>query len=111
MGRSAVSVREEVGGSALLDRRPKRCGSNPENIAAGRWVETAGDGPFLPAVGLAEEKQATAQCVESEVDLHELWFALSRHDQEQFGGHFARMLLRIVRLQTKSASSSLESTS
>jgi hypothetical protein len=38
--------------------------------------------------------QTRPQAKEGEVALDQLWFALSPQEQVQFGGHFARMLLK-----------------
>ena len=98
MGRSAVSVRDEIRGSARLDRHAERGGARSEDIAAGRCAEPAEDGSLLPGTPAAEKDSAT-QSREGEVALHELWFALPRHEQEQFGGHFSRLLLRMIQQQ------------
>jgi hypothetical protein len=104
MGRRAVSVRDEIRGSARLDRHAERGGARSEDIAAGRCAEPAEDGSLLPGTPAAEEDSATHSREgegegEGEVALHELWFALPRHEQEQFGGHFSRLLLRMIQQQ------------
>lgn len=98
MGRRAVSVRDEIRGSARLDRHAERGGARSEDIAAGRCAEPAEDGSLLPGTPAAEKDSAT-HSREGEVALHELWFALPRHEQEQFGGHFSRLLLRMIQQQ------------
>jgi hypothetical protein len=95
MGRRAVSVRDAIRGSARLDRYSERGGARSEDIAAGQCAEPAEDGSLLPETPTAEKSSAT-HSIEGEVALHELWFALPRHEQEQFGGHFSRLLLRVV---------------
>jgi len=98
MGRSAVSVRDEIRGSARLDRHAERGGARSEDIPAGRCPEPAEDGSLLPGTPAAEKGSAPQSC-EGEVALHEFWFALPRREQEQFGGHFSRLLLRVVQHQ------------
>jgi len=110
MGRSAVSVRQEGCGSTVLDRSPERRDSPAEDLTTDRRAEAAGGGGVLSAVGKADETQATSQNAEGQVDLHDLWFALPRHEQEQFGGYFSAMLMRVVQQQAGSSSHS-ESTS
>jgi hypothetical protein len=39
--------------------------------------------------------------------LHDLWSALSRQEQIQFGGRFSRMLLRAVQFQITSTTESI----
>jgi hypothetical protein len=63
------------------------------------------------ATGKAKETEAAAQVRQSEVVLHDLWFALSRQEQLQFGGQFSRMLLRAVELQVTSPTNESESNS
>ena len=102
MGRSAVSVRDEIRGSARLDRHADRGDARSEDFAAGRGAKPAEDGSLLPGTPAAEEDSATHSREgegEGEVALHELWFALPRHEQEQFGGHFSRLLLRMIQQQ------------
>ena len=98
MGRRAVSVRDEIRGSARLDRHADRGDARSEDFAAGRGAKPAEDGSLLPGTPAAEKDSAT-HSREGEVALHELWFALPRHEQEQFGGHFSRLLLRMIQQQ------------
>lgn len=95
MGRGAVSLREEIGGPAVMDRSAARRDPCLESNVAGRRIQAAGIGAVLPADPIADEPTATTRSSDREVALHDLWFALPRHEQEQFGGHFSRMLLRV----------------
>lgn len=102
MGRSAIVLREKDGHSSGVDRRPEICNSCLDGRPADRSAEIAGDGGVLSTTSLAEEKQATTQILEEDVDLRELWFALSHQQRVQFGGHFSEMLLRAVQHHTSS---------
>jgi len=109
MGRRAVSLRDEIRGSARVDRHAERGDARSEDIAAGRCAEPAENGSLLPGTPTAEKGSATQNC-EGEVALHDLWFALPRHEQQQFGGHFSRLLLRVVQQQATLSSPHSEPT-
>jgi hypothetical protein len=111
MVRSSVSVREEGCGAGFVDRHSEPCrASETTDVAAARSIEPAEDGRILPSAPVAE-KCPPSQNAGNEIALHELWFALPRQEQQQFGGHFSRMLLRIVQSQVKSALNQLEPSS
>ena len=103
MGSGAITVREEGSDTALEDRYSEESVASLEVIAASRCAKTAGDVTILPATGLADESQTTAQSNQREVALHEYWFALSRQEQVQFGGHFSRILLRAAQRPSSSS--------
>ena len=92
----AIAVGDKGGGAGLLDRRAARGDSGESEITAGRSFPFASDGQALPRVEYARSDQTTPQTEEDEIGLDQVWFALSRNQQVQFGGHFARMLLKAV---------------
>ena len=102
----ATTVRDENRDPACVDRHPEEDLSLPQDVSTDRGDQAAGDVTPVSAVelsnGKANETEAAAQVGQSEVALHDLWFALSRQEQLQLGGQFSRMLLRAVELQVTS---------
>ena len=92
----AIAVGNEGGGAGLLDRFTARGDSGEREIAAGRSFPFASDGQALSRVEYAHSGQTTSQTEEDEIGFDQLWFALSRNQQVQFGEQFARMLLKAV---------------
>ena len=97
----AIAVGNKGGGAGLLDRFTAKGHSGETEIATGRSFPFASDGQALSPVEYARSGQAGPQAEEDEagedeIGLDQLWFALSRNQQVQFGGHFARMLLKAV---------------
>jgi hypothetical protein len=92
----AIAVGNKGGSAGLLDRRAARGDSGETEIAAGRSFSFASNGQALSRVEYAHSGQTTPQAEEDEIGLDQLWFALSRNQQVQFGSHFARMLLKAV---------------
>ena len=115
MGCGATIVGHENRDTAGVDRHSEEGLSLPHDDSADRCDQTAGDVTSVPAVelanGKAEQTEAAAQVGQSEIVLHDLWFALSRKEQLQFGGQFSRMLLRAVELQVTSPTNESESNS
>ena len=115
MGCGATTVGHKNRDSAGVDRHPKESLPFSQDVSADRCGQTAGDVTSVPAVelatGKAKQTEAAAQVGQSEVVLHDLWFALSRQEQLQFGGQFSRMLLRAVELQVTSPANESESNS
>ena len=111
----AITVGHENRDTAGVDRHSEEGLSRPHDDSADRCVQTAGDVTSVPAVelanGKAKETEAAAQVAQAEVVLHDLWFALSRQEQLQFGDQFSRMLLRAVELQVTSPANESESNS
>ena len=104
MGSSAIAVRKESRHSAQLDRHPARGAACLGQDAADRRDAFVRDGQVLSATSPTQGPQATTQIEQEEVSLHQLWFALSREQRTQFGGHFSELLLRAVRQQNDLAS-------
>ena len=102
----ATTVRDENRVTTCVDRHPEEGLPVPQDVSTDRCDQAAGDVASVSAVelssGKANETEAAAQGGQSEVALHDLWFALSRQEQLQFGGQFSRMLLRAVELQITS---------
>lgn len=92
----AIAVGNKGGGAGVLDRYTARGHSGETEIAAGRSFPFASDGQALSRAEYARSGQTTPQAEEDEIGIDQLWFALSRNQQVQFGGHFARMLLKAV---------------
>lgn len=92
----AIAVGNEGGGAGLLDRFTTRGDSAETEIATGRPFPFASDGQAVSRAEYAHSGQAMPQAEEDEIGLGQLWFTLSRNQQVQFGGHFARMLLKAV---------------
>ena len=115
MGCGATTVGQEICDTAGVDRHSEEGLSLPHDDSADRCGQTAGDVTSVPAVELANDKakktEAAPQVGQAEIVLHDLWFALSRQDQLQFGGQFSRMLLRAVELQVTSPANESESNS
>lgn len=97
MGSSPIALREERRHTSGMDRHSEGSCSGPEEITAVGCAPVAGADDVLSATPLAEEAQTATQVIAPGVGLHELWFALSRQQRAQFGGHFSEMLLRAVR--------------
>ena len=115
MGCGATTVGHKNGDTAGVDRHSEEGLSLPHDDSADRCGQTAGDVTSVPAVefaiGEAKDTEAAAQVGQAEIVLHDLWFALSRKQQLQFGGQFSRMLLRAVELQVTSQINESESNS
>jgi hypothetical protein len=92
----AIAVGNKGGGTGLLDRCAARGHSGETEIAAGRSFSFASDGQALSRAEYAHSGRTSPQAEKDEVGLGQLWFALSHNQQVQFGGHFARMLLKAV---------------
>lgn len=92
----AIAVGDKGGGAGLLDRFTARGDSGETELATGRSLSFASDGQTLSRAEYAHSGQAAPQAEKDEVGLDQLWFALSRNQQVQFGEQFARMLLKAV---------------
>ncbi|MBC8877027.1 MAG: hypothetical protein H8E44_46965 [Planctomycetes bacterium] len=101
MGSGAIVVGEEGRHSTQFDRHPARGVSCLDQDPADRRHAVVGNGQVLSATSLAQATQATTQIGQEEVELQQLWFALSGEQRTQFGGHFSELLLRAVRQQNE----------
>ena len=111
MGWGATAVRDENRDTAFVDRSSPGCLPDSNVVAADRCAEAGRDVAF-PAADerqdhAVDEAEAAAQVNPGEVALHDLWSALSRQEQIQFGGRFSRMLLRAVQFQITSTTESI----
>lgn len=109
MGRDPVSVGDANGGAVVSNRRSDKSVSQTEGVPPNQRPRVVGRGEVLSTGEAANETQTTPQTRNSEVSLHDVWFALPRHEQEQFGGYFSSMLLRVVQHQTVLSMSESES--
>ena len=100
MGRDPVSVGDANGGAVVSNRRSDKSVSRPEGVPPNRRSPVVGRGEVLSTGETANETQTTPQSINREIGLHDVWFALPRHEQEQFGGYFSGMLLRVVQHRT-----------
>ncbi len=115
MGCGATTVGHENRDTAGVDRYPEEDLSLPQDVSPNRCAQTAGNGTNVLSAELSNDKanetEATAQVGQTEVAVHDQWFALSRQEQVQFGGQFSRMLLRAVELQATSTKNESEPSS
>lgn len=109
---SATTVRDENCDTAGVDRHPEEGLSLAQDVPTDRCDQIAGTVGLLSAAERSNDKaaetEAAAQVGQSEVALHDLWFALPRQQQLQFGGQFSRMLLRAVELHGSSTTNEPE---
>ncbi len=110
MGRGATAVRHEDRDTPLVDRCSRGCLPDSHAFSADRRAETGRDVAFPaadePTDNQVDETEAAAHVKSGRVALPDLWSALSRQEQIQFGGHFSRMLLRAVHFQITSTAES-----
>lgn len=106
----ATAVRHENRDSAFVDRCSQ--GRRPDsNVGSADRGAEAGRDVAFPAAderqdNQVDEAQIATQVNSCQVAIPDLWSALSRQEQIQFGGHFSRMLLRAVQFQILSATES-----
>ena len=108
MGCGATTVRDENRDSPRLDRHSDEGLSVSQDVASGRRAEAAGDDSLPSKDDHQDNTSGTAQTQtdQGEITPLDLWSSLSRQEQIHFGGHFSRMLLRLVQCQITSATES-----